>query len=82
LAGCNKTTRLIETLYGGNKQIAFLGALQCEEMQGYLFSASIPAEQATQLLKSDKRLQASSLSHPEVLTKPLMPSSMPSYNIA
>lgn len=48
-----------------NEQLAFLGALQCEEMQGYLFSAAIPADQATQLLKSDTRLQASSLWHPQ-----------------
>lgn len=47
------------------EQFAFLGALQCEEMQGYLFSPALPADQATQLLKSDKRLQAASQRHPE-----------------
>lgn len=40
------------------EQLAFLAALECEEMQGYLFSPAVPADQATQLLQSGKRLQA------------------------
>ena len=39
------------------KQLEFLRALKCDEMQGYLFSKPLPAEEATKLLAEDRRLE-------------------------
>ncbi len=37
-------------------QLAYLRSIGCEEMQGYLFSRPLPAEEATKLLVQKKRL--------------------------
>ncbi|MDH3647648.1 MAG: diguanylate cyclase [Gammaproteobacteria bacterium] len=38
-------------------QLNLLSDLDCDELQGYLFSRPVPAEQVTHLLSSDQRLQ-------------------------
>ncbi len=38
------------------EQLGYLRGLQCDEIQGYLFSPPVPAEHLLQMLKSDKRL--------------------------
>ena len=38
------------------EQLEFLRSLQCDEMQGYLFSLPLPAEEVTKLLTTGKRL--------------------------
>jgi len=38
------------------KQLEFLRSMGCQEMQGYLFSKPIPADQATRLLAEERRL--------------------------
>ncbi len=37
-------------------QLAFLTRLNCDAMQGYLFSKALPADQAAMLLENDRRL--------------------------
>jgi PAS domain-containing protein len=37
------------------EQLAFLRAQQCDEMQGYLFSSPLPAEELTRLLQDEDR---------------------------
>ncbi|HHT9134102.1 MAG TPA: EAL domain-containing response regulator [Candidatus Avalokitesvara rifleensis] len=39
------------------QQLEFLRSLKCDEMQGYLFSPPLPAEEATKLLAEGKRLE-------------------------
>src|SRR3972149_1142980 len=39
------------------QQLEFLRSLKCDEMQGYLFSPHLPAEEATKLLAEGKRLE-------------------------
>ena len=38
------------------EQLAFIRDLQCEEMQGYLFSRPVPADEFKGMLRQDKRL--------------------------
>ncbi len=38
------------------EQLEFLAANECDEIQGYYFSRPLPAEQATELLRSKRRL--------------------------
>ena len=38
-------------------QLEFLRALKCDEIQGYLFSKPLPAEEATKLLAEGRRLE-------------------------
>jgi EAL domain-containing protein (putative c-di-GMP-specific phosphodiesterase class I) len=38
------------------EQLSFLRELQCDDLQGYLFSAPLAEQEATELLRSDKRL--------------------------
>lgn len=38
------------------KQLEFLRSMGCHEMQGYLFSKPVPADQATRLLTEERRL--------------------------
>jgi EAL domain-containing protein (putative c-di-GMP-specific phosphodiesterase class I) len=42
-------------------QLAFLRSLACNEMQGYLFSKPLPAEQATAFLANGARMQPSNI---------------------
>jgi EAL domain-containing protein (putative c-di-GMP-specific phosphodiesterase class I) len=39
------------------EQMAFLRALGCDQLQGYLFSPPIPVEQYEQMVRDDVRLQ-------------------------
>ncbi|MFQ5863013.1 MAG: EAL domain-containing protein [Candidatus Brocadiales bacterium] len=39
------------------EQLEFLRSLKCDEMQGYLFSRPLPAEEATKLLTEGRRLK-------------------------
>ncbi|MDP1707842.1 MAG: bifunctional diguanylate cyclase/phosphodiesterase [Gammaproteobacteria bacterium] len=39
-----------------SEQLDFLRSIQCEEIQGYLFSAAVPEDQAIQMMRSGKRL--------------------------
>jgi EAL domain-containing protein (putative c-di-GMP-specific phosphodiesterase class I) len=38
------------------KQLEFLRSIGCHEMQGYLFSKPVPADQATRLLAEERCL--------------------------
>lgn len=38
-------------------QLEFLRSLKCDEIQGYLFSKPLPAEEATKLLAEGRRLE-------------------------
>ena len=38
------------------EQLKFLRLLRCDEMQGFLFSKGLPAEEFAQLLREDRRL--------------------------
>lgn len=39
-----------------SEQLSFLRSVQCDEMQGFLFSAAVSADQAMQMMKSGRRL--------------------------
>jgi EAL domain-containing protein (putative c-di-GMP-specific phosphodiesterase class I) len=41
------------------EQLEFLRSIHCDEMQGYLFSKPLPADEATKLLKDGKQLKFS-----------------------
>jgi EAL domain-containing protein (putative c-di-GMP-specific phosphodiesterase class I) len=39
------------------EQLAFLRALGCEEMQGFLFSKPVPAEEFERMVRSGRKLE-------------------------
>ncbi|HEX3036692.1 MAG TPA: EAL domain-containing protein [Thermodesulfobacteriota bacterium] len=43
------------------EQLAFLSSQHCDEMQGFLFSQPVPAEEFTRLLQKGKRLSSAAL---------------------
>jgi len=50
--GLNVIAEGVET----EQQLAFLRALKCDEIQGYLFSRPVAADKFTRMMKSDRRL--------------------------